>query len=118
MYIENPGVLLKKEVYLLVFFNTLWFFEYVFKLLSITSFVLFLAGTKTWRGIVKGFVPVGICLLAVMQWRAYRKYSHEKIAPNWQINLYCSLPLRGFSRCWGWIAGNITNYLNFTRAGH
>ncbi|KAJ3666274.1 hypothetical protein Zmor_001727 [Zophobas morio] len=57
-----------------------------------------------WKGIFTRFVPVGICLIAVMQWRSYRKKSAERLANEWEINCYCMLPLRTVSRCWGWIA--------------
>lgn len=58
-----------------------------------------------WKGIVTKFVPVGICLFAVMQWRSYRQRSSEQTASKWEITCYCMLPLRTVSRCWGWIAG-------------
>ncbi|KAK4883651.1 hypothetical protein RN001_006970 [Aquatica leii] len=59
---------------------------------------------STWKGIMTGFVPLGICLVAVMQWRAYRKLSTERYAKQWEISCYCALPLRTVSRCWGWLA--------------
>lgn len=58
----------------------------------------------SWRSIITGFVPIGICLVAVMQWRAYRKISGAHSAKQWQISCYCALPLRITSRCWGWLA--------------
>lgn len=61
-------------------------------------------GWTSWRTIVTRFVPIGICLVAVMQWRAYRKISAEHVAKKWEVDLYCSLPLRAFSRSWGWLA--------------
>ncbi|XP_044259848.1 phosphatidylserine decarboxylase proenzyme, mitochondrial isoform X2 [Tribolium madens] len=57
-----------------------------------------------WKGILTRFVPVGICLIAVMQWRSYRKKSSERLAKKWEIDCYCMLPLRTVSRWWGWFA--------------
>ncbi|KAJ8958309.1 hypothetical protein NQ318_017455 [Aromia moschata] len=57
-----------------------------------------------WRGIFVRFLPVGLCLIAVMQWRAYRKKMGETVAKQWEINCYCMLPLRTVSRWWGWLA--------------
>lgn len=59
-------------------------------------------GWKGWRAIVKGFLPIGICMVTVMIWRVARRRQNE--AANWEIQLYCLLPLRAFSRTWGWIA--------------
>lgn len=60
-----------------------------------------------WKSIVTGFIPIGICLVAVMQWRAFRKHTKEDhIAKDWEISCYCTLPLRNISRMWGWLAGN------------
>lgn len=63
-------------------------------------------GWVTWKGIVTRFVPIGLCLIAVMQWRAYRKHVGKHTAKQWEVNCYCALPLRAVSRCWGWVAGN------------
>ncbi|XP_056648086.1 phosphatidylserine decarboxylase proenzyme, mitochondrial isoform X1 [Diorhabda sublineata] len=60
-------------------------------------------GTE-WQTVLKRFLPVGICLIAVMQWRAFRKRQKEGPARQWEINCYCMLPLRTVSRCWGYIA--------------
>lgn len=62
-------------------------------------------GETQWKAIITGFLPVGLCLVAVMQWRAFRKRQSETIATQWEINCYCMLPLRTVSRCWGWLAG-------------
>ena len=72
-----------------------------------------LIGWTTWKGYIKGFVPLGMCLVAVMQWRAYRKVSDERTATTLEINAYRILPLRMASRFWGWIAGNCIFYLTF-----
>ncbi|KAJ8984876.1 hypothetical protein NQ317_002716 [Molorchus minor] len=62
------------------------------------------AGESEWRTIFARFLPVGLCLIAVMQWRAYRRKTGDTVARQWEINCYCMLPLRTVSRCWGWIA--------------
>lgn len=67
--------------------------------------MLLLLGWVVWKGIVSKFIPLGICLVAVMQWRTYRKISSEHTAKQWEISCYCALPLRSLSRMWGWIAG-------------
>ncbi|GLV44070.1 Phosphatidylserine decarboxylase [Carabus blaptoides fortunei] len=61
-------------------------------------------GWNSWRSVAVRFVPVGLCLIAVMQWRAYRKITSTRTAKQWEVDFYCSLPLRAISRCWGWIA--------------
>ncbi|XP_060525661.1 phosphatidylserine decarboxylase proenzyme, mitochondrial isoform X3 [Cylas formicarius] len=62
-------------------------------------------GWAEWEGVLKRFVPIGVCLIAVMQWRALRRRVKEgAIAKQWEINFYCFLPLRTVSRCWGAIA--------------
>lgn len=55
-----------------------------------------------WKVTVSKFIPIGICLVAVMQWRVFRK--NDQIAKSWEITCYCALPLRSISRMWGWIA--------------
>ncbi|XP_066259242.1 phosphatidylserine decarboxylase proenzyme, mitochondrial [Euwallacea similis] len=66
---------------------------------------LLLIGWTEWEGVVKKFVPLGICLIAVMQWRAYRqKIRGGTVANQWEVNFYCFLPLRTLSRCWGYLA--------------
>ncbi|KAK9737403.1 Phosphatidylserine decarboxylase [Popillia japonica] len=61
-------------------------------------------GWLTWKATIKSFVPIGICLIAVMQWRNYRKQMKERIANKFEINCYRILPLRMVSRWWGWFA--------------
>lgn len=100
-------MLFQKNTYLQIFLNTLWLCENSLGPILYIAFIFILVGTKTWRGVFKSFVPVGLCLIAVMQWRAYRRYKLGKVASHWEINLYCALPLRSLSRGWGWIAGNI-----------
>ncbi|XP_018571598.1 phosphatidylserine decarboxylase proenzyme, mitochondrial isoform X1 [Anoplophora glabripennis] len=62
------------------------------------------SGESEWRAIFTRFLPVGLCLVAVMQWRMYRKRNADKVARQWEINCYCMLPLRTVSRWWGWLA--------------
>ncbi|KAJ8931766.1 hypothetical protein NQ314_015298 [Rhamnusium bicolor] len=64
-------------------------------------------GESEWRTIFTRFLPVGLCLIAVMQWRVYRRRTDDKVAKQWEINCYCLLPLRTVSRWWGWLAANI-----------
>ncbi|XP_050312737.1 phosphatidylserine decarboxylase proenzyme, mitochondrial isoform X2 [Anthonomus grandis grandis] len=70
------------------------------------EYLLLLQGWPEWQGVLKRFVPLGICLIAVMQWRAYRKRAKEDrgVAKQWEISCYCTLPLRSMSRCWGYLA--------------
>ncbi|KAG5898466.1 hypothetical protein JTB14_015472 [Gonioctena quinquepunctata] len=65
-----------------------------------------------WKGILYRFIPVGICLIGVMQWRAFRKRQGDMVASQWEINCYCMLPLRSLSRCWGYLADiNLPEFL-------
>ncbi|KAL1505820.1 hypothetical protein ABEB36_005293 [Hypothenemus hampei] len=58
-----------------------------------------------WEKVLKRSVPLGVCLIAVMQWRVYRRKIREgTVANQWEINCYCFLPLRSISRCWGYLA--------------
>ncbi|KAL3278267.1 hypothetical protein HHI36_013602 [Cryptolaemus montrouzieri] len=68
------------------------------------QYFLIVKGWSEWSGVFTKFVPVGICLIAVMQWRAFRKRGQDRIATEWEVKCYCMLPLRTVSRCWGWIA--------------
>lgn len=72
---------------------------------------LILIGWGVWKGVLTRFVPIGLCLIAVMEWRALRKQG-KSFANKWEIDIYCSLPLRSASRCWGWMAGiYLLNYI-------
>ncbi|XP_049820254.1 phosphatidylserine decarboxylase proenzyme, mitochondrial isoform X2 [Aethina tumida] len=71
---------------------------------SILIDYLIFQGSTNWRGVFTRFLPVGLCLIAVMQWRYYRKLTSDSLAKQWEIDCYCKLPLRTVSRCWGWIA--------------
>jgi phosphatidylserine decarboxylase len=65
-------------------------------------------GWLTWRGIFLRWTPIGLCLFAAAQWHLHNKEQDRKGLPRtasqWQMNIYCSLPLRLLSRCWGWLA--------------
>lgn len=55
------------------------------------------------------WAPMGVCILGLgLEWE-YQKYTCDKknkpsTASNFQTIVYCSLPLRFVSRCWGWLA--------------
>lgn len=101
-------------------FDIFFIFEGVFSL-PLPSLIIYLkfnklelAGWILWKGIVTRFIPIGICLVAVMQWRSYRKSTRENVlAKQWEVKFYCSLPLRHVSRTWGWIAGEFSSSLPF-----
>lgn len=80
--------------------------QYIF---SLKPFV----GWLEWRAVFTRFVPIGLCLIAVMQWRAYRRHSRERTAKQWEISCYRMLPLRTVSRYWGWLAGIFSYYYCF-----
>ncbi|XP_055608312.1 phosphatidylserine decarboxylase proenzyme, mitochondrial isoform X2 [Uranotaenia lowii] len=67
-----------------------------------------LAGWLTWRGVVLRWTPLGICMVAAVQWHLHNRNLDSQGLPRtaapWQMNVYCSLPLRLMSRCWGWLA--------------
>lgn len=62
----------------------------------------------TWRGVFLRWTPLGICMIAAAQWHLHNrdldKQGLPRTAAPWQMNVYCSLPLRLMSRCWGWLA--------------
>uniref|UniRef100_A0A6M2DZ83 Phosphatidylserine decarboxylase proenzyme, mitochondrial n=1 Tax=Xenopsylla cheopis TaxID=163159 RepID=A0A6M2DZ83_XENCH len=64
--------------------------------------ILAAGGWVTWRGVLTRWTPLGICLIVAMQLRSRRK--DGKIASDFEIQCYASLPLRMFSRCFGWLA--------------
>ncbi|XP_059619781.1 phosphatidylserine decarboxylase proenzyme, mitochondrial isoform X2 [Phlebotomus argentipes] len=65
-------------------------------------------GWMTWHGVLLRWAPIGLCLAAAVQWHMQSKElarrGMHRTASQWQTNVYCSLPLRIFSRCWGWMA--------------
>lgn len=90
-------------------------------------------GWLSWQGVILRWTPLGICIIAAAQWHLHNRECERKglpkTAPAWQVmfhvaiflitklnyqfpmskkfkqtNVYCSLPLRMMSRCWGWLA--------------
>ncbi|XP_062559597.1 uncharacterized protein LOC134224275 isoform X2 [Armigeres subalbatus] len=65
-------------------------------------------GWLTWRGVFLRWTPIGICMIAAAQWHLHNRELDRKGLPrtaaSWQMNMYCSLPLRMMSRAWGWLA--------------
>ncbi|KAL5282703.1 PISD family protein [Megaselia abdita] len=62
----------------------------------------------TWPALFFRWGPMGVCILGALEWQ-YRQYDCDKqqkprTASNLQTIVYCSLPLRFVSRCWGWLA--------------
>lgn len=63
-----------------------------------------------WRRFWRGWVPistgVGVSVLAVLQWRRLqreREYPPEGLIKEFEVTCYRSLPLRLWSRWWGWL---------------
>ncbi|XP_055547928.1 phosphatidylserine decarboxylase proenzyme, mitochondrial isoform X3 [Wyeomyia smithii] len=78
-------------------------------ILSVLDWWLLAAGGwLTWRGVFLRWTPLGICMVAAAQWHLHNRELDRKGLPRtatpWQMNMYCSLPLRLMSRCWGWLA--------------
>ncbi|XP_058448477.1 phosphatidylserine decarboxylase proenzyme, mitochondrial isoform X1 [Malaya genurostris] len=78
-------------------------------ILSVLDWWLLAAGSwLTWRGVFLRWTPLGICMIAAAQWHLHNRELDKKGLPRtaapWQMNVYCSLPLRLMSRCWGWLA--------------
>lgn len=71
-----------------------------------------LVGWLEWKAVFTRFIPLGLCLITVMQWRAYRSHVKERTARKWEISCYCMLPLRTVSRYWGWFAGIFLIYFH------
>lgn len=67
-----------------------------------------LNGWFSWPGLLFRWAPMGVCIFGVIDWQ-YRNYKCDKenkprTASSFQTIVYCSLPLRFVSRCWGWLA--------------
>ncbi|XP_055638395.1 phosphatidylserine decarboxylase proenzyme, mitochondrial isoform X2 [Toxorhynchites rutilus septentrionalis] len=78
-------------------------------ILSVLDWWLLAAGGwLTWRGVFLRWTPLGICMIAAAQWHIHNRDLDRKGLPrtaaSWQMKMYCSLPLRVMSRCWGWLA--------------
>uniref|UniRef100_A0A182VVZ2 phosphatidylserine decarboxylase n=1 Tax=Anopheles minimus TaxID=112268 RepID=A0A182VVZ2_9DIPT len=65
-------------------------------------------GWLTWRGVFLRWTPIGICMVVAAKWHLHNRELDKKGLPRtaakWQAKMYCSLPLRVMSRCWGWMA--------------
>ncbi|XP_036323240.1 phosphatidylserine decarboxylase proenzyme, mitochondrial [Rhagoletis pomonella] len=61
-----------------------------------------------WTGFLLRWTPVGICLFGVIEWQWHKQKCNTENLPRtastFQSKVYCSLPLRIISRCWGWLA--------------
>lgn len=65
-------------------------------------------GWFSWPGLIFRWAPMGVCILGALEWQ-YRQHDCDKknlprTASNFQTIVYCSLPLRFVSKCWGWLA--------------
>lgn len=54
-----------------------------------------------WVSFLLRLAPVGICVFGAIEWKLSRS---QQTATQIQTMIYCSLPLRMISRCWGWLA--------------
>lgn len=69
-----------------------------------------LGGWLTWHGLFFKWTPIGVCIIAAVQWYLIGDDRHQseneppRTASNWQSKFYCSLPLRILSRSFGWFA--------------
>uniref|UniRef100_A0A2M4CVK6 Putative phosphatidylserine decarboxylase n=1 Tax=Anopheles darlingi TaxID=43151 RepID=A0A2M4CVK6_ANODA len=65
-------------------------------------------GWLTWRGVFLRWTPISICMVVAAKWHLHNRDLDKKGLPRtaakWQRKMYCSLPLRFMSRCWGWVA--------------
>ncbi|XP_037952397.1 phosphatidylserine decarboxylase proenzyme, mitochondrial [Teleopsis dalmanni] len=63
---------------------------------------------RKWTGFLFRWAPVGLCVFGAVEWQLHKqKCKNQEIprtASNFQSKVYCSLPLRILSRCWGWLA--------------
>ncbi|XP_067617501.1 phosphatidylserine decarboxylase proenzyme, mitochondrial [Eurosta solidaginis] len=61
-----------------------------------------------WTGFLLRWTPVGICLFGAIEWQLHKQRCKAENIPGtastFQSKVYCSLPLRIISRCWGWLA--------------
>ncbi|XP_035904101.1 phosphatidylserine decarboxylase proenzyme, mitochondrial isoform X1 [Anopheles stephensi] len=78
-------------------------------ILSVLDWWLLAAGGwLTWRGVFLRWTPIGICMVVAAKWHLHNRDLDKKGLPRtaakWQAKMYCSLPLRLMSRCWGWMA--------------
>lgn len=63
---------------------------------------------KKWTGFLLKWTPLGFCMFGAIEWQLHRqKLQKAQLPPTaseFQSKIYCSLPLRIISRCWGWLA--------------
>ncbi|KAH8388202.1 hypothetical protein KR093_000299 [Drosophila rubida] len=62
-----------------------------------------------WTGFLLRWAPMGLCVFGAVEWQLhkYRSVNDANVpatASQFQSMVYCSLPLRIMSRCWGWLA--------------
>lgn len=61
-----------------------------------------------WTGFLLRFAPVGILVYGAVEWQLHKQKCKQvnipRTASEFQSKIYCSLPLRIMSRCWGWLA--------------
>ncbi|XP_017015865.2 phosphatidylserine decarboxylase proenzyme, mitochondrial [Drosophila takahashii] len=61
-----------------------------------------------WTGFLLRWAPMGICVFGAIEWQLQKRRCDEdgqpRTASEFQSRVYCSLPLRIISRCWGWLA--------------
>ncbi|EDV93057.1 phosphatidylserine decarboxylase proenzyme, mitochondrial [Drosophila grimshawi] len=61
-----------------------------------------------WTGFLLRWAPMGLCVFGAIEWQLHKFRSIRDGAPRtaseFQSRVYCSLPLRIMSRCWGWLA--------------
>lgn len=61
-----------------------------------------------WTGFLLRWAPMGICVFGAIEWQLQKRRCERdgqpRTASELQSRIYCSLPLRIISRCWGWLA--------------
>ncbi|KAH8382237.1 hypothetical protein KR009_002536 [Drosophila setifemur] len=61
-----------------------------------------------WTGFLLRWAPMGICVFGAIEWQLQKqrceREGQPRTASELQSRIYCSLPLRILSRCWGWLA--------------
>lgn len=62
----------------------------------------------SWSGLLLRWAPMGFCVFGAIEWQWHRRKVEKdnlpQTASDFQAKVYCSLPLRIISRCWGWLA--------------
>lgn len=61
-----------------------------------------------WTGFLLRWAPMGLCVFGAIEWQLHKlrcgRDGTQRTASEFQSRVYCSLPLRIMSRCWGWLA--------------